>query len=117
MQCETQKESAMADYGYPPQPPPYADTYDPREHLLDPYVSFVGAFLRQVVTDAHRPIKEPSDWTEDTGRGTQGVQYDAQAFLLDRNRLAPWIELTGADVDKMQGVLLQAAGLAETPHG
>ena len=107
----------MSDCGYLPHPPLYAGTHAPREHLLDPYVSFVGAFLRQVVTDAKRPIKDPSDWTEDTGRGMQGVQRDAQAFLLDRNRLALWIELTGADVDKMQGALLQAAGLAETPHG
>jgi len=116
MQCDTQKEIAMTDHDYPPQPPLYADTHDPQEHLLDPYVSFVGAFLRQVVTDARRPTQVLSDWTEDTGRGTQGAQRDAQAFLLDRNRLASWIELTGADVDKMQGVLLQAAGLAENPH-
>ena len=106
----------MTDHDYPPQTPPYEDTHDPQEHLLDPYVSFVGAFLRQAVTDAQRPIKDPIDWTEDSGRGLQGVQRDAQAFLLDRNRLASWIELTGADVDKMQGVLLQAAGLAENPH-
>jgi hypothetical protein len=34
---------------------------------------------------------------------------------LDVNRLATWIELTGADVVKMQAVLLQAAGLTRAP--
>jgi hypothetical protein len=90
--------------------------HDPRERLLDPYVAFVGAFLRQVVTDARSTPQGPSDWTEDTGRGTQNIQRDAQAFLLDPNRLAPWVELTGADVDKMQGVLLHAAGLTRAPQ-
>jgi hypothetical protein len=70
---------------------------------LDPYVCFVGAFLRQVVTD--------------TSSETESVQREAQAFLLDRNRLAPWVELTGADVDKIQGMLLRAAGLARSPQG
>jgi hypothetical protein len=73
-------------------------------------VAFVGAFLRQVVTDASGHNEDTSGWTE-------GVQREAQAFLLDQNRLAPWVELTGADVDKMQGVLLRAAGLARPLHG
>jgi hypothetical protein len=38
-------------------------------------------------------------------------------FLLDGHRLAPWIELTGADKDKIQGALLRAAGLARGDHG
>jgi len=67
----------------------------------DPYVCFVGAFLWQAVIDASSE--------------TESVQREAQAFLLDPHRLAPWIELTGADVDKMQGVLLRAAGLANIP--
>jgi len=45
------------------------------------------------------------------------VQREAQAFLWDVNRLATWIELTGADVDKIQGALLHAAGLARPPQG
>jgi len=51
----------------------------------------------------------------DAGSETESVQREAQAFLWDVNRLAPWVELTGADVDKMQGVLLQAAGLTKAP--
>jgi hypothetical protein len=64
-------------------------------------VCFVGAFLWQVVTDAHSE--------------TESVQREAQTFLLDVNRLATWIELTGVDVVKMQGVLLQATGLTRAP--
>jgi hypothetical protein len=54
-----------------------------------------------VVTDAHSE--------------TESVQREAQTFLLDVNRLATWIELTGVDVVKMQGVLLQATGLTRAP--
>ena len=88
----------MANPGRPPHHQPREDPCSLWEHSLDPYVCFVGAFLRQVVTDA--------------GSETESVQHEAQAFLLDPNRLAPWIELTGADVDKIQGMLLRAAGLA-----
>ena len=88
----------MADHDRSPQHHPREEAEDPRQRTLDPYVSFVGVFLRQVVTDA--------------GSETASVQREAQAFLWDVNRLATWIELTGADVDKMQGVLLRAAGLA-----
>ena len=92
----------MANPGRPPKHQPSEDPCYLWARSLDPYVCFVGAFLRQVVTDA--------------GSETESVQHEAQAFLLDRNRLAPWIELTGADVDKMQGVLLRAAGLARPPQ-
>ena len=105
----------MARPARSPQPEPHADLCDSRERLLDPYVTFVGAFLRQVVTDARSTPQSPRDWTEDTGRGSQSIQREAQAFLLDSNRLAPWVELTGADVDKMQGILLHAAGLDKAP--
>jgi hypothetical protein len=106
----------MAGYDRPPQQPPREDADDPRQHTLDPYVSFVGVFLRQVVTDALSTPKGTGDWTEDTGGWTEGRRREAQAFLLDPHRLAPWIELTGADVDKMQGVLLRAAGLTRPPQ-
>jgi hypothetical protein len=53
----------------------------------------------------------------DAGSETASVQREAQAFLWDVNRLATWIELTGADVDNMQGVLLRVAGLARPPQG
>jgi hypothetical protein len=66
-------------------------------------VCFVGAFLWQVVLDA--------------GSETESVQREAQAFLLDAHRLAPWVELTGADVDKIQEMLLRAAGLTTPPQG
>ena len=95
----------MVGRGRPPQPQPPEDPGSTPQRRLDPYVAFVGAFLRQVVTDASGHNEDTSGWTE-------GVQREAQAFLLDQNRLAPWVELTGADVDKMQGVLLRAAGLA-----
>jgi hypothetical protein len=71
--------------------------------------------LWQVVADARRTPKGTSHWTENTDCWTEGRQREAQAFLLDLNRLAPWVELTGADVDKMQGGLLQAAGLTRAP--
>jgi hypothetical protein len=74
---------------------------------------YIKAFLRQVVTDALSTPKGTGDWTEDTGGWTEDRRREAQAFLLDPHRLAPWIELTGADVDKMQGVLLRAAGLTK----
>ena len=99
----------MAGHDRPPQQQPDEGTRKPQERTLDPYVSFVGAFLRQVVTDALSTPKGTGDWTEDRRR-------EAQAFLLDPNRLAPWIELTGAAVDKMQGALLCAAGLARAPQ-
>ncbi len=92
----------MAERGRPPKHQPSEDPCFLWARALDPYVCFVGAFLRQVVTDA--------------GSETESVQRDAQAFLWDVHRLAPWIELTGADVDKMQGALLRAAGLARTPE-
>ena len=93
----------MANPGRPPKHKPSEDPCSTWVRSLDPYVCFVGAFLWQVVTD--------------TGSETESVRHEAQAFLLDRNRLAPWIELTGADVDKMQGVRLRAAGLARPPQG
>jgi hypothetical protein len=92
----------MAERGRPPKHQPSADPCFLWARSLDPYVCFIGAFLRQVVTDASSE--------------TESVQRDAQAFLLDVHRLAPWIELTGADMDKMQGALLRAAGLARTPE-
>jgi hypothetical protein len=85
----------------PPQQQLDEGTQRPQERTLDPYVSFVGAFLRQVVTDARSTPKSTGDWTEDTGGWTEDRRREAQAFLLDPHRLAPWIELTGADVDKM----------------
>jgi hypothetical protein len=93
----------MANRGRPRKHMPSVDPCSTWVHALDPYVCFVGAFLRQVVTDAS------SD--------TESVQREAQAFLLDRHRLAPWVELTGADVDQIQGRLLRAAGLARPPPG
>ena len=107
----------MADHDHSPQHHPREEAEDPRQRTLDPYVSFVGVFLRQVVTDALSTPKGTGDWTEDTGGGTEDRRREAQAFLLDPHRLAPWIELTGADVDKMQGVLLRAAGLTRPPRG
>ena len=91
----------MANPGRPPHHQPREDPCSLWEHSLDPYVCFVGAYLLQVVIDV--------------GSETAGVQREAQAFLLDVNRLAMWIELTGADVVKMQEVLLQAAGLTKAP--
>ncbi len=107
----------MADHDHSPHHPPREEAEDPRQRTLDPYVSFVGVFLRQVVTDALSTPKGTGDWTEDTGGWTEDRRREAQAFLWDPNRLAPWIELTGADVDKMQGVLLRAAGLTRPPCG
>jgi len=91
----------MAKHGRPLKYKPSEDPCYLWARSLDPYVCFVGAFLRQVVTDADSE--------------TASVQREAQAFLLDVNRLAMWIELTGADVVKMQEVLLQAAGLTKAP--
>ncbi len=91
----------MANPGRPPKHKPSEDPCSLWARSLDPYVCFVGAFLLQVVIDV--------------GSETVSVQREAQAFLLDVNRLAMWIELTGADVVKMQGVLLQAAGLTRAP--
>jgi hypothetical protein len=105
----------MTGYDRSSRHTPREDSGDIRERRLDPYVSFVGAFLRQVVTDALDTHKSTGDWTEGTGGSTANRQREAQAFLLDLNRLAPWVELTGADVDKVQGMLLRAAGLARTP--
>ena len=107
----------MADHDRSLQHTPREDPGDPGERTLDPYVAFVAAFLRQVVTDALVTHKGSGHWTENTGGWTAGCQREAQAFLLDLHRLAPWVELTGADVDKMQGVLLRAAGLARPLHG
>jgi hypothetical protein len=98
-----QKVEAMAGHGRPPKHQPSEEPCDTWARALDPYVCFVGAFLWQVVIDA--------------GSETESVQHEAQAFLLDLNRLAPWIELTGADVDKIQGMLLRAAGLARPLSG
>jgi len=107
----------MAGDDRPPQQQLDEGTQRPQERTLDPYVVFVGAFLRHVVTDALRTPKGTGDGTEATGDRTEDRRREAQAFLLDPHRLAPWIELTGADVDKMQGVLLRAAGLANSPQG
>jgi len=93
----------MARHGRPPQHTAREAPCAPWARSLDPYVCFVGAFLWQVVLDA--------------GSETESVQREAQAFLLDPHRLAPWVELTGADVDKIQGMLLRAAGLAKPPPG
>jgi len=83
-----------------------------REDPGDPYLCFVAAFLRQVVTDARSTHKGTGHWTEHNDGWTASRQREAQEFLLDLHRLARWVELTGADVDKLQGVLLRAAGLA-----
>jgi hypothetical protein len=92
---------AMANPGRSSKHQPGEDPCYRWARSLDPYVCFVGAFLWQVVIDASSE--------------KESVQREAQAFLLDVNRLATWIELTGADVVKMQGVLLQAAGLTKAP--
>jgi hypothetical protein len=113
---ERDKECVMADYDRSPQHTPREDPGDPGERTLDPYLCFVAAFLWQVVADARRTPKGTSHWTENTDGWTEGRQREAQAFLLDLNRLAYWVELTGADVERMQGVLLRAAGLARTPY-
>lgn len=99
----------MAGHDRSPQHQPSEDPDDTWERAHSPYLCFVAAFLRQAVTDARSTPKGTGDWTE-------GRRREAQAFLLDQNRLAPWIELTGADADKMQGVLLRAAGLARLPQ-
>jgi hypothetical protein len=101
----------MIDHNAVPPPLRQDDTRHPQERPLDPYILFVGAFLRQVITDARSTPQRTSDWTEDAGRGAAEHHREAQAFLLDAPRLAPWIELTDADVDKLQEVLLHAAGL------
>ena len=93
----------MANPGRPLHHQPREDPCSLWAHSLDPYMCFVGAFLLQVVIDV--------------GSETASVQREAQAFLWDVHRLATWIELTGADVDNMQGVLLRAAGLARPPQG
>jgi hypothetical protein len=93
----------MAKHGRPRKHKPSEDPCSLWARSLDPYVCFVGAFLRHVVIDADSE--------------TASVQREAQAFLWDVNRLATWIELTGADVDTMQGALLRAAGLARPPQG
>jgi len=105
----------MAGHDRSPQHQPREAPGDAWERAHGPYLCFVAAFLWQAVTDARRTPKGTGSWTENTDGGTAGRQREAQEFLLDLNRLAPWVELTGADVDKMQGVLLQAAGLARTP--
>ena len=92
----------------------HAPQHPLREDLGDPYLCFVAAFLRQVVTDALSTNQGTGHWTENHNGWTASRQREAQAFLLDPNRLAPWIELTGADVDKMQGRLLRAAGLTKS---
>ena len=102
----------MAGHDRSPQHTPREDPGDPRERALDPYLCFVAAFLRQVVTDARSTNKGTGHWTENNGGWTASRQREAQEFLLDLNRLANWVELTGADVKKLQGVLLRAAGLA-----
>ena len=106
----------MAGHDRSPQHQPREDPSDIWEPAHGPYLCFVAAFLRQAVTDARRTPQSTGSWTENTDGGTAGRQREARAFLLDLNRLAPWVELTGADVDKMQGVLLQAAGLTRAPE-
>src|SRR3989442_13502105 len=107
----------MAGHDRSPQPKPREDPDDTWEHAHGPYLCFVAAFLRQAVTDARSTPKGTGHSTENTDGGTAGHQREAQAFLLDVNRLAPWVELTGADADTMQRVLLHAAGLTSTPSG
>jgi hypothetical protein len=81
------------------------------------YLCFVAVFLRQVVADAWSTHQGRGHWTENTGGWTVNRQRESQAFLLDPHRLVPWVERTGADVDKIQRVLLRAAGFARTPPG
>ena len=66
----------MANHGRPRKHKPSEDPCSLWARSLDPYVCFVGAFLRQVVADVSSDIEQ--------------VQRDAQAFLLDGHRLAPW---------------------------
>jgi hypothetical protein len=106
----------MAGHDRSPQHKPREDPGDTWERAHGPYLCFVAAFLRQAVTDARSTTKGTGHGTENTDGGTAGHQREAQEFLLDVNRLAPWVELTGADVDQMQRVLLRAAGLARTPQ-
>jgi hypothetical protein len=101
----------MAGHNRSPQQTPREDLRDPEACVLDPYRSFVAAFLRQVVADARRTPRGSGHWTENMDGWTVGCQREAQAFLLDQTRLAAWVELTGADVDKLQERLLRAAGL------
>jgi hypothetical protein len=107
----------MLKYNAPPQTPAEEGPPTARDSSIDPYVALVGAFLRQAVSDAQRSPTSTGTGAEGGSRGAPDVQDEAQAFLLDQNRLAPWVELTGADVDAMQQALLRAAGLSRPAGG
>lgn len=107
----------MIQHNASPQLPAEEGPPAKRDDNIEPYMAFVGAFLRQAVTDAQRALKSTGNGAEGDKRGAPDVQDDAQAFLLDQSRLAPWVELTGADVDAMQQTLLRAAGLRRPAEG
>ena len=107
----------MIQHNASPQIPSEGSPPAARDYGIDPYMAFVGAFLRQAVTDAQRAPTVTEDWTESGSRSTPDIQGEARAFLLDQSRLAPWVELTGADVDVMQQTLLRAAGLRRPAGG
>ena len=77
----------------------------------NPYEALISALLKLASRDAQaRPRRSAQH--EDQSTPTRQDIADAQSFLLDTQRLAAWVELLDADVDRVQPALLQAAGLS-----
>lgn len=70
-------------------------------------IDLVAAILRRAVDDARRAPKRQSEWHGNV------IQADAVAFLRDTRRLACYAELIGVDVNYLQPLLLQQAGIQE----
>lgn len=71
----------------------------------NPYILFVGAILRRAVMDAQGKALYGN---EGQGGTRQTIEAEALAFLRDTERLGFFVELMGADVARVQSVLLQA---------
>ena len=74
----------------------------------DPYIELAGAFLRRVLDDAsgHTP--------HCAGLNHAQCQAEAQAFLRDTEALGFWVGLVGADVEKLQPVLVARLSPVDT---
>ena len=78
---------------------------DDRPSPMEGEIRLLGAILSQAVTDA-RPTRG-----EMAGGQAAMEKREARDFLYDRERLAFFCELAGADVDCLQPALLRNAHL------
>ena len=85
-----------------------ADPYGHTPDAMQGYVALIGAILRQALADTRLSIRHGK---QGHAHPTHEDHEDARALLLSHERLRFFCELMGAEVTRIQPMLLKAAGL------